>query len=420
MVSSDARFASLLDHLPRTAAVLTAVLGAGLLPGSADASAARPISYQRWATAAQLAKGTFAGTAVSRGKLVIATPLGTRKLGGTTYDYAAWTSPYVAPGFNLTELVPSWTAWTPGNTWVRVDVRGTTPAGASTGWDTISRWAATDTYVKRTSLGSQPDGGAKVSYDTWMVPAGAKQWQVRVTLFRKAGTSGTPAVDTVGAMVSRLPSGVPATSKPLGVAKGLVLAVPAYSQMIHQGEYPEYDGGGEAWCSPTSTSMVLGYYAKLPPSAAYAWVRPTYRDRFVDHAARSTFDYSLQGTGNWPFNTAYAATLTGRAFVTRMRSLQDAELFIAAGIPVVASISFSTGQLSGAPISATNGHLVVIVGFTAGGDVVVNDPAATTRIQRTYQRAQLEAAWLRRSGGLAYVITDAAHALPARAGASNW
>ena len=31
------------------------------------------------------------------------------------------------------------------------------------------------------------------------------------------------------------------------------------------GEYPQYGGGGEAWCSPTSTSMVLGYYEALPP-----------------------------------------------------------------------------------------------------------------------------------------------------------
>jgi hypothetical protein len=192
--------------------------------------------------------------------------------------------------------------------------------------------------------------------------------------------------------------------------------------MIHEGEYPQYDGGGEAWCSPTSTSMVLAYYESLPAPSTYRWVDPTYADPWVDQAARSTYDYSFDGTGNWPFNTAYAAGLTGHAFVTRMRSLQDAERFVAAGIPVVASIAFGPGQLDGAPISSTNGHLLVIVGFTSTGDVVVNDPAAPRNrgVRRTYDRAQLEAAWLRGSGGLGYVVTDGAHPLPARAGATNW
>ena len=55
----------------------------------------------------------------------------------------------------------------------------------------------------------------------------------------------------------------------------------------------------------------------------------------------------LHGAGNWPFNTAYAANLTGDAFVTRLTSLREAERFIAAGIPLAASISFSRGQLDG-------------------------------------------------------------------------
>jgi hypothetical protein len=112
-------------------------------------------------------------------------------------------------------------------------------------------------------------------------------------------------------------------------------------------------------------------------------------------------------------------------------SLRGVERFIRAGIPVVTSITFGRGQLSGAPISATNGHLVVVVGFTAKGDVVVNDPAARSRagVRRTYARGQFENAWLQRypsggslrgSGGLAYVIRDRAHPLPARAGSTSW
>ena len=119
---------------------------------------------------------------------------------------------------------------------------------------------------------------------------------------------------------------------------------------------------------------------------------------------------------------AYANTTGLDAFVTRLTDLRDAERFIAAGIPLAASISFSSGQLSGAPISSTPGHLVVIVGFTATGSVVVNDPAApnSASVRRVYNRAQFEAAWLRKSSGAVYVVRDPARPLPARAGRTAW
>lgn len=312
-----------------------------------------------------------------------------------------------SPGFAATELIPSWVAKTPGRSWIRVDLRGTTATGASTGWDTISRWALRDTYVQRTSLGKQPNGGAHVAYDTWVIPKGVTKWQLRVVLFRKAGSANAPSIDQIGAIASKSATTVATTSKPTGLAAGKVLDVPKYSQMTHTGRYPQYGGGGVAWCSPTSVSMVLGYYQALPKPAAYAWVNGNGATRFVDHAARMTYDAGLRGTGNWPFNTAYAASLTGKAFVTRLPNLRAAERRIAAGTPLVVSIAFSRGQLKGAPIGSTSGHLLVIVGFTKSGDVVVNDPAApkASGVRRTYDRAQFEAAWQRRSGGLTYVIT---------------
>jgi hypothetical protein len=165
--------------------------------------------------------------------------------------------------------------------------------------------------------------------------------------------------------------------------------------------------------------MVLGYYGRLPSASSYAWVgRRT--DPWVDEVARRTYDAAYEGTGNWPFNTAYAASRGLSAFVTRLRSLAEAESLVAAGIPVITSVSFSSGQLAGAPISSTAGHLLVVVGFTSSGDVVVNDPAASTGsgVRRTYDRAQFERAWLGGSGGTAYVIHDAAHPLPPSPG--NW
>ncbi len=350
---------------------------------------------------------------------------------GRTYDQGTWTSPWVRPGFRLTELIPSWSARTPPGTLIQVDVRGLAPRGSRSSWDTLARWAGPDTTFARTSLGAQRDDLARVATDTWEAPAGLAGWQMRVVLLRRTGSTAGPVVRTLGAMASRLPGTQRVARSRPGVARGIVLPVPRYSQMVHAGEYPQYGGGGEAWCSPTATTMVLAYYRRLSPPADYAWVRRSYRDRVVDHAARMTFDHRYDGTGNWPFNTAFAASRTGHAFVTRFASLRGVERFVRAGIPVVTSITFGRGGLAGAPIGASNGHLVVVVGITTSGDVVVNDPAARTngRVRRTYARRQFENAWLPRhpssqgirgSGGVGYVIRDDAHPLPPRAGNTNW
>jgi hypothetical protein len=127
----------------------------------------------------------------------------------------------------------------------------------------------------------------------------------------------------------------------------------------------------------------------------------------------------------WTAGTASSGDATQvRHQVSRrsLRDLREAERFIKAGIPLVASVTFGAGELDGTPISSTAGHLLVIAGFTADGDVVVNDPAADTRagVRRTYDRGQFERAWLPHSGGLVYVIRDAAHPLPDPAHHSNW
>ncbi len=392
----------------------TIALALCLLPllGAAPATAApsRRIDYATWDAPADLRSGTLEGLRVTAGRLTL--PAGT--------DTGRWTSPWATPGFALTRLIASWSARTPGDSRVRVAVRGRSGATTSS-WDTLARWSAGDRYLRRTTASGQSDDLGSVDVDTWVVPGGVQAYQLRVTLARAAGQPASPAVDSVGAMSSLLPevSDV-ATSRP-GVAGGIVLDVPRYSQMVHRGDYPRYGGGGEAWCSPTSTSMVLGYYDALPAASAYSWVPEGHVDPWVDHAARMTFDYDYAGTGNWPFNTAYAASLAGHAFVTRLRSLREAERFIAAGIPLVASIAFGPGELTGAPISSTDGHLLVIAGFTDSGDVVVNDPAAATRagVRRTYDRGEFEDAWLPASGGTVYVIRDDAHPLPANS-PGNW
>ena len=179
-----------------------------------------------------------------------------------------------------------------------------------------------------------------------------------------------------------------------------------YSQEIHHGHYPEFDNGGEAWCSPTSTSMVVAFWgpAYSPSAAETAWVDPP-ADPWVDYTARFVYDYHYQGAGNWPFNAAYASERGLVADVTQLHNLREAEPFIKAGIPLVASVAWESNKLTGA-IKSTNGHLLVIGGFTGSGDVIAYDPAHDTddEVRAVYNREEFERAWIPASGGIVYVI----------------
>ncbi len=382
-----------------------AVVGASLTAPAHAATA--QASSVRWSSTAQLQRGAEAGTTVSGGTIRFGRATGTKRLGGRTYETARWTSPWASTGFAADELIPSWNARTPARSAVTVSVRVRTTAGRTGSWDTVARWAERDTTHKRRSGPAQSDDVARVVTDAVRANSGHRiaSWQVRVTLLRPRGTATKPRVTSVGAVASASAKASRPTSATT-MTRTVELPVRRYSQMLHRGQYRQYGGGGAAWCSPTATTMVLRSLGKGPTKAQYAWVRKGVKQRFVVHGARSTYDHRYRGAGNWSFNTAYAGTRGTDAFVTRLTSLRDAEAFVKAGIPLVVSIRFGRDALSGAPIRSTAGHLVVIRGFTASGAVIVNDPAASkaSTVRRVYRRDQLERAWLRGSGGVAYVI----------------
>ena len=416
-------------------AVAVASLAARPSPAvAAQAPEPRDITFRAW-RGPELAAGAHEGTTTGADGLTIAAPTGTRDytdpFGGApaTYDVATWTSPVVTPGHDLTELVASWNADTPDGTWLEVRVRGTADDGTTTGWYVLGRWASHDPadggVLHRTSVGGQATEYATVYTDTLATlnDHSLHTWQLQVQLMRPAGSTATPTVRLVGAMASRLPDTKKLDVSAPVTAGGTELAVPPYSQELHRGHYPEWDNGGEAWCSPTSTSMVLASWGTGPSAADTAWVEPPV-DPQVDFAARNVFDYRYDGAGNWPFNTAYAARFGLEGFVTRLRSLAEAEAFIAAGIPLVASVSFKKSKLDGAGYS-TNGHLLVIRGFTRGGDVIVNDPAShlladDTQVRVVYDREQFENTWVPHSGGIVYVIRPVDHPLPPAPAQANW
>ncbi len=386
------------------------------------ASSAGQHAFRQFTTTAALAAGTHQGTRARAGSLRMTRPMGRITAAGRSWSWARWTSGWVTPRASFTELIPSWDAITPRGTALQVQARVQSTTGRISRFKVVGTWSTRDDLLRRTSAGAQRDTVASMSTDTLVAASGVRlrRYQLRVLPLRIPSSTATPTLRAVHAVASRPATRTQPTSTPL--YGGRTLPVPAYSQMTHRGQYPQYGGGGQAWCSPTAVSMLLGYYRSLPSRANYAWVDRRYADPWVDHVARVVYDYGYRGAGNWAFNTAYAANLTGSAFVTRLSSLRQAERFIRAGIPLAASISFGPGQLRGAPISSTAGHLVVISGFTRRGQVVVNDPAAPSNasVRRVYDRAQFERAWQTRSAGTVYVVRDAAHPLPPRAGNTGW
>ncbi len=386
------------------------------------ATSATPSAYKVYTQDADFNQGTRDGLASSSGSLKITTPAGTRTWAGRSYQYSTWTSPWTTRSRPFTRLVPSWKATTPTGTWIQVLVQVRDDAGTTSSVKDLGRWASGDSVLKRSSAGAQSDPVARVETDTLL--AGTRPltaFRLYVKLMRRAGDP-SPTVGALGAVTSRPPATLPSTSAPLS-STSVSLPVPRYSQMIHLGENPEYGGGGEAWCSPTSLAMVLGYYGRLPPASSYTWVPTSYAQRFVNHLARVTYDHAYDGTGNWPFNTAYAGTRVSGAFVTRLADLRMAERFLRVGIPLIVSIRFDRGGLTGAPISSTEGHLVVLTGLTATGRPIVNDPAAPSSrtVRRVYDRAQFERAWLSGSAGMTYVLHSSGRPLPARPpGVFNW
>ncbi len=163
------------------------------------------------------------------------------------------------------------------------------------------------------------------------------------------------------------------------------LDVPVLSQYV--AAHPDARG----WCSPTSLAMLLAYWGK--PHVLADVVSAVYDDRYG-------------GTGNWAFNIAYASRFGLRAALTHLAGLDHAAAFIAAGIPLALSFSWSTGDLPNAPLDHSDGHLAVLRGFTRYGHPQLNDPAQPD-ILTTYDRKALERVW-QAHGGAAFVAVPAA------------
>lgn len=301
-------------------------------------------------------------------------------------------SPEITAPIEWNELVVSWNV--PSGVRLKVEARAIYPDRA-TRYYTMGLWSDDPARFPRQSVRGQRDGDGVVRTDTLVLSNAARKVQLRITA---GGESGRRPLKFLG--LSFCNSTAPALRlEPNRSAWGKVLEVPERRQ-------GEYEGGG-GWCSPTSLSMVLAYWGERLH-------RPEL-NHTVPETARAIADGPRSDTGNWPFNTAFAGRHPGiRAYVARLGDIAELEDWIAAGIPVVLSVS---SYLTRDPTSGPdNGHLIVCVGFTEDGDVVTNNPGVSVRrnvrARQVYAQEKVVSAWAR-SRNTVYLIYPETATAPA-------
>jgi len=387
-----------------------------------------PVCYKSWSQEG-LAAGTLEAAQIrltNVGQYVIGLTQG--------QEQGSWTSPWHTPEQSVERVVASWQTSMPDipydaadppsvETWLQVR-----DDNQQSGWFSFGRWSTGTTVLPngdltsvRGSAGSQHNEWGQIAQDTYIAPKSRRidGFRLRQMLFR--GAEGEPLTRLLAAVASRRELLTSFKVSETTLEEAIELDVPALSQYQHRGEYAKLNGGGEAWCSSTAIAMVLCYFGKLPsPREIIAMPSDIVfdahnrQDSVVTHAALHTFDngQAKKDTGNWSFNTAYATDRGVPASVQQFDNLQAVEQEIKRGFPVVATLKWDNEDsncafhLDDAPIDKTDGHLLVIRGFTKQGDVIVNDPAAphNREVRRIYKRAQFEYNWLRSKGGVVYTF----------------
>lgn len=373
----------------------TSLAGASLLsaPGEAAAQTRSYVDFNAHGTR-HFSRGKKSGVAVRNGALRLANP----KKRGKQF-VGTLTSRPVGTSVVYDTLIPSWNAATPPGTKVVMQVR-VRYGGTWSSWLSLGPFSGTG--KSRSVSTTHPRW--RVDVDTILSRGGerASAYQYRLRLI-SSRRDRTPRVRRVALVASQSWNhGKRINVGNLTGVYGKSLNVPRRSQYDHR--------AGAAWCSPTSVSMVAAYWGNRTNKRAWK--------KSVPATAKGVYDAGARIWGNWPFNTGYAAHLGLKTSISRFNSLQQVERWIDKGIPVIASVAwdnnYSSRRLDNASIPrAIYGHLLVIVGFTRRGDVIVNDPAASpaSAVRRVYRRDQFARAWLDsdrwrggRSDGVVYLV----------------
>ncbi|HEY3066961.1 MAG TPA: C39 family peptidase [Methylomirabilota bacterium] len=269
-------------------------------------------------------------------------------------------------------LLPSFSMLTPAPPAFRFEVAIETAGG----W---SPWVATET-IGEASFSPLPGAvdGLRCDVDVFAAarPAERVRLRLRLPVPAAATVTGAPWLVTLSAAGEHQRD----DGARIGSAR---IQVPGLSQM----EAP--DAIRARICSPTCLTMVARYWGVAAD---------------VDAVASAVFHPRLDMYGVWPAAIRAAGALGIGGYLLRVPDWATAAWCLDHGLPLIVSVRYTSGELTGAAIAKTDGHLLVVTGYE-GDTVIVNDPAAGTRreVERRYRLDELRRVWLERTG-VAYIL----------------
>jgi len=269
--------------------------------------------------------------------------------------------------------LPSWNGSAPDNaSSFKVQMRF--PAG--TGWSpwlTVGFWNANIW----SSYGTTRYAGGYIDYDYVRLGSYVSAWQFKVIMTRTDVRQPSPTLHKLSFFVSDTVTTTTQNFTQIVADRPAQLFIP--TTFVYQyGVDPDIGG---SICSPTSVSMILLSYNIAVDPLVFA---------------RATRDPYYNIFGIWPRVVQNAAGYGVDGAVTRYRSWSQAREVLAGGGRIAMSV--------GAPLYS--GHLMMLAGFTTGGDPIVHDPAKSNGYSYVFNKSDLSHSWFDK-GGVGYTFYPA-------------